>query len=461
MSIWYYDQTFKKVNVGREVTESDAYLYLPGPSLKYVDFDVRQPGCTAFAVNTAYPKVKPDYWIGLDKPACYDPALMYESFPKYIRGTYARKSYRGTDLTRFPNTYFADIAKPEKGIESMFQIKGENPILAWFSHTLAAVLHLILVMGHKRIHFIGCDLGGDTDYWDDRVLADDKRDYNRRLYKQQDTFLKEFVEIGKKYGVECISCTDHSPINRYMPFMPLKQAIERSQSHIPTGEVKHAVEVSADENEVLAEQIQWMDPTREKGVLVFADKNVEWQLDWWFYHYSKYNSFPVLFVDTGMTEAGATFCKARGSYLKLPPIELKGWFLKPFVLKMTTFQKTIYMDVDVEVRGSIYDMFDYEGFAISKDKLNNFSKVKEPVNTGVIVYEHGHPLIDEWCHDTIHKWHSFRSDQDVLDRVEKTYTEIPHNIHWLRIMGENKRALLYHHTGPVGKKNIRDAMVGL
>jgi len=50
----------------------DCFLCCPGPSLA----DVRQerlhvPGAVVIAVNTAYPRVRPDVWIGMDRPECY------------------------------------------------------------------------------------------------------------------------------------------------------------------------------------------------------------------------------------------------------------------------------------------------------------------------------------------------------------------------------------------------------
>ena len=114
------------------------------------------------------------------------------------------------------------------------------------------------------------------------------------------------------------------------------------------------------------------------------------------------------------------------------------------------------MDWDVEVRGSLYDMFEYNDFAISYDKVNNFSTVPQPINAGVIIYDSPNKLIDRWCDRTITDFRKYRSDQDILDSMDKKFTPIPPEIHWLRIMGENKSALLYHYTGPIGKKIIRD-----
>lgn len=454
--IWYFDNDKPvRANFGRADAGSDAYLYLPGPSLADVDFDVRISGTTAFAMNTAYPKVKPDYWLGMDLPGCYDSALLYEAFPKFWRGTYARKTYKGTDLKNLPQSYFVSIAKPEGGIADMFK-KGIPKV--WFNHSLGVMLHLIVEMGFKKIHFVGCNLGGKKDYYDDRVLPEDQHQSNRRLYEQQNVFLREFTALGQTFGVECISCTEDSPINDYMAYIPLQQAIALSTSQVNGSVPRHANDVSCDELREQAGEIKWGDNIREKGVLLFTDKNTEWMLDWWFYNYHKFNTYPVQVVDIGMTQQGIDFCKARATYTKMPEIGITGWFLKPFALKMTTFKKTIFMDVDVEVRGSLYDLFEYNGFSVSYDKVNNFSTVPNPVNTGVIIYDSPNELIDRWCEKTITDFRKFRSDQDVLDSIDKKFTPLPHDIHWLRIMGQNDRALLYHFTGPIGKKIIRDKM---
>lgn len=204
----------------------------------------------------------------------------------------------------------------------------------------------------------------------------------------------------------------------------------------------------------------WGPITKEAGVLVFSDEKTEWMLPWWHEHYARCNDLEVHFVDTGMTERAVQFCKARGTYLRFPPCALEGWFLKPFVLRTTPFRRTIYLDIDCEVRGAIRGLLAYEGFAIARDVLCNFSTVPEPVNSGVIVYDHGHELIDRWCRSTLTNWRKFRGDQDVLDHEEKVYAEIPPSTHWLRLRGENPDALIFHHTGPTGKEHIAKAIRG-
>lgn len=457
MAIWYWDEQPKKIVFSRNNMGLDGYLYLPGPSLALVDFDVRIEGTLALAVNTAYPKVKPHYWIGLDKPECFDYRLMFEAFPKILSSSYFKKEFRDRPLRTYPQTYFMDLEKPERGIEDLFSLKADNIYFAWFRHTLGAALHLLLWMGCKRIHFVGCDLGGIRDYYDERVLSKEQHERNRRLYDQQKVFLKRFTELAVTHGVECISCTENSPINEFMEFVELPKAIERSRSVTgKTYAIRSAVDVDHDENVQTAATIQWKPVLRDRGVMIMCDKDQQWLLPWWFENYHTYNHLPVQVVDIGMDEKGVQFCKARGSYTKLPDLAMKNWFKKPFALKLTQFKQTLFLDVDCEIRGSLFDLFEqFKGFCAVKDVHNNFSMSQDTLNSGVILYDWGHPLIEVWAKKVVECCGTYHSDQQCLDVIPKKYTELPPEYNWMRLKGPNDKAVIYHYTGPAGKAEIR------
>lgn len=204
--------------------------------------------------------------------------------------------------------------------------------------------------------------------------------------------------------------------------------------------------------------VSWGNATGDFGVLVFSDEKTEWMLGWWHWHYKRDNLLPVLFVDAGMSTRAARFCMERGTYLKLPALEPKGWFLKPYVLRTTPFKRTLYLDVDCEVRGCLSPFFEFNGFAIARNVESNSIAVRDPVNSGVIVYDHGNELVDRWCEGTSARWKHFHSDQDVLDQLEKSFVEIPPQLHWLRARGPNPDALVFHHCGQAGKRDILAAI---
>ena len=49
---------------------------------------------------------------------------------------------------------------------------------------------------------------------------------NKNTYKQIIEHYKWFRKIGLKYDVELISCTPNSPVNDFLKYIPLKEALK-------------------------------------------------------------------------------------------------------------------------------------------------------------------------------------------------------------------------------------------
>ena len=83
-----------------------AILVGGGPSLNKIDVsNLTGPGKTVFGLNTTYPKVRPDIWVGMDDPKCYDRRIFHEPFPKVMRGNYYERDCEGVPLLSLPNLY--------------------------------------------------------------------------------------------------------------------------------------------------------------------------------------------------------------------------------------------------------------------------------------------------------------------------------------------------------------------
>ncbi len=230
------DTKFAKKDMGL-----DAFLCCPGPSLVPVE---RGRGRKVFAVNTAYPKVIPDVWVGMDHLECYDRGLWGESFMKILRGNYWEQEYNGKAVKYHPETYFASLEKPKT---SMFHLRQHTSKFVWYKHTLGVAIHIMIWMGARRIYFVGCDLGGERDYYDDRKLDADLKKYNRKLYSNQVEFLRKHTLEAKAYGIEFISCRPDSPINEYMDYVNVDEAIRRSEEAVSYRDepILHAKEADA------------------------------------------------------------------------------------------------------------------------------------------------------------------------------------------------------------------------
>lgn len=204
----------------------DAILCCPGPSLVNTEF-LRGIGRMVFAINTAYPTVKPDIWLGMDEIYCYDANILNEPFRKIFRGNYCEMVYNDKKIKHYPETYFADIDFVPAG-KTMLDLRANNVRFAWHAHTLGVALHLIIWMGAKNIYLYGCDMGGETDYCHDLKLTADQRLRNQNLYAQQTVFLEKLFKAADKHGINIWSCTVNSPINKFLPFKHISAVVNKS-----------------------------------------------------------------------------------------------------------------------------------------------------------------------------------------------------------------------------------------
>ena len=222
------------------------------------------------------------------------------------------------------------------------------------------------------------------------------------------------------------------------------------------------------------------------GVLVASDCTLEWAFPWWWARYRKHNTHPVAFVDLGMTAEKKEWCKRRGPLIPLRvgdfteevgreiALEWEGktgtsfwesrgaWFKKPFACLQSPFDRTLWIDVDCEIRGSIAPLFDYVslpmGLAMAKEQLD-FSRSYQCYNSGVIAFRKNHPIIQGWADACLKLNGQFRADDDVfaymLSQKGVEIDEIPPLYNWSRCLKENRNAIIQHWHGSHGKTVIR------
>lgn len=250
--------------------------------------------------------------------------------------------------------------------------------------------------------------------------------------------------------------------------------------------------------------LKWNTCQKSEGVLVASDETLEWLLPWWWARYRAHNHHPVAFVDLGLSHYGRSFCLERGELLTLDldpqlaslPLHAihwetlfgenlwknrKGWFKKPFAALQSPFEKTLWLDLDCEVLGSVAPLFEGHGRismapetppAHARERKNGTIFEDEILyNSGVIRFTHQDPLIERWALAVLEEGDQFWSDQHALSRIlyqEKSPIETLHeNYNWRMSQGFNLNAVIVHWVGSWGKEYIRryggisDALNGL
>ena len=234
MPLWYDcgSGLIKSVGFARRDLGADVYICCPGPSLKQVAPEsLKVPGAYVIGINTAYPRIRPDLWVGMDTPACYDPRLWWEPFAKVVRSPYVDENCGGAGIRHLPKVYFADVERAY--VTDIFRRRGHHANFVWNGNTFIVALHLAIWMGGRRIHLVGCDFGGKADYYDARKISDEQRSSNRKLYQRLVGLLPRLRDSATMNGIELISCTPDSPANDHLEYLPLEDALERSSKRVP------------------------------------------------------------------------------------------------------------------------------------------------------------------------------------------------------------------------------------
>lgn len=226
----------------------------------------------------------------------------------------------------------------------------------------------------------------------------------------------------------------------------------------------------------------------KEGLLVGADITQEWLLPWWWSRYSKHNTHPVAFVDFGMSFEKKRWCQERGALIPLrlfadfirPQEEIapeiiadwenlfgkrfwpsrSAWFKKPFALLQTPFAKTLWIDLDCEIRGPIAPLFSYRSLAMLKEPPFPAYPLPYPTyNSGVISYPKNCPWIEEWAQSCIELNDRLAGDQEVFSYLiaQRGWKplELPATYNWSRLTEDAGRATIYHWHGAYGKYAIR------
>ncbi len=189
-------------------------------------------------------------------------------------------------------------------------------------------------------------------------------------------------------------------------------------------------------------------PQFQYGVITGISANLEFMLPWWWWNYQQYNSYPVLFLDFGLSDKGKKWCSERGllspfiesdfvkkegeinpdlinDWKKLiagDPLSARSeWFKKPVGLLHSPFETTLWIDLDCEVRSSLNHIFSLvessQKIGMARDQFDGLSGKNVIYNSGVLGFPFHSPLILKWAEKTIHENALFMGDQDVISSL--------------------------------------------
>ena len=232
---------------------------------------------------------------------------------------------------------------------------------------------------------------------------------------------------------------------------------------------------------------------RDKGLLAFSNQRLEWMLPWWVETVRAHSNLPITFIDAGLSKRMRKWCRSKGDVIKLEdqiPVasrqkvapeqqklweslyfgdvweSRKAWFLKPQVLNLTPYQKTLYLDIDCQVVSEIDSLFDLKSECALVEEKGGVGQLLPAThtiyNSGVILYEKNAPLIVEWQEAAKFNTHKFMGDEDLLSAlIHEKYSvhTLDARFNCRPSSPKVNSAHIIHHVGLQGKRDILSFML--
>jgi|GEM_PF-6717145 len=199
-----------------------------------------------------------------------------------------------------------------------------------------------------------------------------------------------------------------------------------------------------------------------RGILIECSRKEEWILPWWWSKYTKFNRYPVAFIDVNLSLRAQVWCQARGNWIplnaSLSPAKNR---YKPLVLSQTLFEETISIDLHCEVVASLTPLFD----KIHAHSKIGFSKspslALKPIHydLSVIPYHRDSPLLKRWGELCTSSGILKADESDLLHAIiheeSVEIVELPCKFNWKVQAGVNLEAIILHWPGKWGRKVLK------
>tara|TARA_Y100000593_G_C4288360_1_gene326848 strand:- start:156 stop:800 length:645 start_codon:yes stop_codon:yes gene_type:complete len=206
--------------------------------------------------------------------------------------------------------------------------------------------------------------------------------------------------------------------------------------------------------------------------LTGCDEKHEWFLEWFVGNYKKYINVPLVFANFGISRESYKFVRKNvHAIMDMTYINEQGWFKKPASMLNSPSNKTIWIDLDCEIRSdisSLFNMLEPNKLNMVEDKPWSQRRRELWHNSGLVGFVNKPPILYQWAKAV--KLNPSVGDQEVLHSILNPITKIahindlPNEYNVMRLQTEldnyNGPIKVMHWTGAKGKDKIRSLIDG-
>jgi hypothetical protein len=209
-----------------------------------------RPGIVTMAMNNAALTVRPNLWVCADHATCYAKSILHD--PATIK--FARLLYWNDPLPggepwyHAPSTFFYGVSDTAFDSGNLLD---DHFLFAWWKNVFIISLQLAYHLGFRTIYLAGAGFSvpDGRHYAFDHELTPEQSHYSLQTYGAVVDQVRKAMPHFEERGLSLISCTPDSALNAFLPFMPLRDAIDRIASAHPersTAGLRHASDFVAD-----------------------------------------------------------------------------------------------------------------------------------------------------------------------------------------------------------------------
>lgn len=493
---------------------SSVFVLASGPGLLALDLDIlRHPGILTMGLNNSPKTFRPNLWVAVDPPQKFLRSVWIDpTIQKFIPSgnlnlpLFDSRHWMPTRETpaTCPNLFTFEASV---GFSAEAFLKDEcvclgNPLEEGGGRTvLLAALKVLYSLGVGRIFLLGVDfrMESETPYHFEESVSRRHVESNNRAYPKIDRYLTELAPYFAASGVEIWNCQPGSALSAF-PHCPLQEAVKLALNGFPEDlgreNTRGLYERSDAENASIddampsaSSSIRLSRPSRNResvtiaarelsdpeyppdsGIVILSTSQSEWMIPWFLRNLRRYHvELPVILFAIDLSHKALAAVKAFDVQIRdHHPTKafLHPWFHKPFVIRESPFARTVFLDLDCEVRAPLPELFGWcdQGIVLGRDlhpirQYRKFFRRDHFFNSGVVSVRRDNPVIDLWCGATEELHTDLRGDQEILNLIllehEIPVVVLPDHYHQLRLDGDHPAAKVMHWTGPLGKEIIR------
>lgn len=190
--------------------------------------ELYKPGIVTLAINNAATMVRPNFWVGGDRPECYSPSILTDvSITKFAPFGKHTMTCCGEEWRYKPSTLFFDCGDKGYTMDNLFT---KHNHVVWWKNTWWIALSLAYTLGFRTFYLVGAEFNINKNHqyaWDTK-LSDKAISSNVRLYsKTAEHMIKNKDKFFK--SVKIYNCCQPSALTDTYGYISVENAVKIEQ----------------------------------------------------------------------------------------------------------------------------------------------------------------------------------------------------------------------------------------